>query len=120
MIGMGERTTPQAVTWIARSLFRAGSATQVLAVHLPKSRFYMHLDTVITVCDRDLVTLFPQSNATRRSEPTVGGWLHRSRPWLELECAPGQDLQCCGRPALAETGGTRPRRSGTYSRSREV
>jgi arginine deiminase len=27
MIGMGERTTPQAVMWIARSLFRAGAAT---------------------------------------------------------------------------------------------
>jgi arginine deiminase len=62
MIGMGERTTPQAVLWIARELFRAGagSAKQVLAVHLPKSRSYMHLDTVITMCDRDLVTLFPQ------------------------------------------------------------
>jgi arginine deiminase len=60
MIGMGERTTPQAVLWIARSLFRAGSAALVLAVHLPKSRSYMHLDTVITMCDRDLVTLFPQ------------------------------------------------------------
>jgi arginine deiminase len=60
MIGMGERTTPQAVLWIARSLFRAGSARMVLAVHLPRSRSYMHLDTVITMCDRDLVTLFPQ------------------------------------------------------------
>jgi arginine deiminase len=60
MIGMGERTTPQAVLWIARSLFRTGSASQVLAVHLPKSRSYMHLDTVITMCDRDLVTMFPQ------------------------------------------------------------
>jgi arginine deiminase len=60
MIGMGERTTPQAVLWIARSLFRSGSATQVLAVSLPRSRSYMHLDTVITMCDRDLVTLFPQ------------------------------------------------------------
>jgi arginine deiminase len=59
MIGMGERTTPQAVLWIARSLFCAGSASLVLAVHLPKSRSYMHLDTVITMCDRDLVTLFP-------------------------------------------------------------
>ena len=59
MIGMGERTTPQAVLWIARSLFRAGSAQVVFAVHLPKSRSYMHLDTVITMCDRDLVTLFP-------------------------------------------------------------
>jgi arginine deiminase len=53
MIGMGERTTPQAVIWIARSLFRAQAAKQVLAVHLPKSRSYMHLDTVITMCDRD-------------------------------------------------------------------
>jgi arginine deiminase len=60
MIGMGERTTPQAVVWIARSLFRAGAVQQVLAVHLPKSRSYMHLDTVITMCDRDLVTLFPE------------------------------------------------------------
>ena len=59
MIGMGERTTAQAVLWIARSLFRAGAANLVLAVHLPKSRSYMHLDTVITMCDRDLVTLFP-------------------------------------------------------------
>jgi arginine deiminase len=60
MIGMGERTTAQAVLWIARSLFRAGSASLVLAVYLPRSRSYMHLDTVITMCDRDLVTLFPQ------------------------------------------------------------
>jgi arginine deiminase len=60
MIGMGERTTPQAVLWIARSLFRAEAARQVLAVKLPMSRTYMHLDTVITMCDRDLVTLFPQ------------------------------------------------------------
>jgi arginine deiminase len=60
MIGMGERTTAQAVLVIARALFRAGSARQVLAVHLPKSRSYMHLDTVITMCDRDLVTMFPE------------------------------------------------------------
>ena len=59
MIGMGERTTAQAVLIIARELFRNGSASQVLAVSLPKSRSYMHLDTVITMCDRDLVTLFP-------------------------------------------------------------
>jgi arginine deiminase len=60
MIGMGERTTPQAVQIIARSLFRAEAADKVLAVHLPKSRSYMHLDTVITMCDRDLVTMFPE------------------------------------------------------------
>ncbi len=77
MIGMGERTTPQAVLWIARSLFRAGSADVVLAVHLPKSRSYMHLDTVITMCDRDLVTLFPQV-VVRRAH--VGDPAGRHRP----------------------------------------
>jgi len=79
MIGMGERTTPQAVLWIARSLFRAGSARQVLAVHLPKSRSYMHLDTVITMCDRDLVTLFP---------PVVYG----ARTWAIRPGASADDL----------------------------
>jgi arginine deiminase len=59
MIGMGERTAPQAVTMIARELFKAGSARLVLAVSLPRSRHYMHLDTVMTMVDRDAVTLFP-------------------------------------------------------------
>jgi len=59
MIGVGERTAPQSVTMIARELFRAGSARLVLAVLLPHARHYMHLDTVITMVDRDAVTLFP-------------------------------------------------------------
>jgi arginine deiminase len=59
MIGMGERTAPQSVTMIARELFKAGSARLVLAVMLPRSRHYMHLDTVMTMVDRDAVTLFP-------------------------------------------------------------
>ena len=60
MIGMGERTAPQAVTMIARELFKAGSAELVLAVALPQTRSYMHLDTVMTMVDRDMVTLFPE------------------------------------------------------------
>lgn len=59
MIGMGERTAPQAVTMVARELFKAGSADLVLAVMLPRSRHYMHLDTVMTMVNRDLVTVFP-------------------------------------------------------------
>ena len=59
MIGMGERTAPQAVTMIARELFKAGSARVVYAVLLPVSRSYMHLDTVMTMVDHDAVTLYP-------------------------------------------------------------
>ena len=60
MIGMGERTSPQAVSLIARELFKADAAKTVLAVVLPRDRSYMHLDTVITMVDRDAVTAFPK------------------------------------------------------------
>ena len=59
MIGMGERTSPQSVGILARTLFERGAATLVLAVKLPPSRSYMHLDTVMTMVDRDAVTLYP-------------------------------------------------------------
>ena len=59
MIGMGERTSPQSVGILARNLFAAGAARLVLAVKLPPSRSYMHLDTVMTMVDRDAVTLYP-------------------------------------------------------------
>jgi len=59
VIGMGERTSPQAVTLIARALFRKGSARVVYAVRLPVLRNYMHLDTVLTMVDCDAVTYFP-------------------------------------------------------------
>jgi len=59
LIGMGERTSPLAVSQLARRLFAEGAATRVLAVQLPKSRGAMHMDTVFTFCDVDLVTVFP-------------------------------------------------------------
>ncbi|MRX31724.1 arginine deiminase [Aminobacter sp. MDW-2] len=59
LVGMGERTTPQAVGGLARNLFSAGEATQVIAALMPRDRSFMHLDTVFTLCDRDLATMFP-------------------------------------------------------------
>jgi len=60
LIGMGERTTPQAVGQVARALFAGGGATRVIACQFPKARSAMHLDTVFTFCDRDLVTVFEE------------------------------------------------------------
>ena len=59
LVGMGERTSPQAVSQLARNLFAQGAANHVLAAQIPKSRGAMHLDTVFTFCDVDLVTYFP-------------------------------------------------------------
>jgi arginine deiminase len=58
LIGMGERTSPQAVLQVARSLFAAKAAQRVIGCRFPKSRGAMHLDTVFTFCDRDLVNVF--------------------------------------------------------------
>jgi len=58
LIGMGERTTRQAVLEVARALFNDKAASRVIACLMPKSRAAMHLDTVFTFCDRDAVTIF--------------------------------------------------------------
>src|SRR5690606_12626135 len=60
LIGMGERTSPQAVGQIARNLFAKAGVDRVVACRLPKARSYMHLDTVFTQCDRDVVTVFKE------------------------------------------------------------
>ena len=58
LIGMGERTTRQAVMQVTEALFAQQAATRVIACLMPKSRAAMHLDTVFTFCDRDLCTAF--------------------------------------------------------------
>ncbi len=58
LIGMGERTTRQAVFQVANELFRHKAATRVIGCLMPKSRAAMHLDTVFSFCDRDVCTAF--------------------------------------------------------------
>jgi arginine deiminase len=58
LIGMSERTTPQAVEMLARGLFAAGSARTIVALDLPKTRAFMHLDTVMTMIDGDTFTQY--------------------------------------------------------------
>lgn len=91
LIGMGERTSPQAVSQLACALFASGEATLVLAAQIPKSRGAMHLDTIMTFCDVDLITIFPEMvNAIRTHSIRPGnkpGMLEvhtESRPFLEV------------------------------------
>ncbi|TVL92796.1 arginine deiminase [Streptomyces sp. SAJ15] len=58
LIGMSERTTPQAVEMLARGLFAAGSARTIVALDMPKRRAFMHLDTVMTMVDGDTFTQY--------------------------------------------------------------
>jgi arginine deiminase len=51
LVGMSERTTPQAVEVLARRLFGAGAARSLVAIDMPKTRAFMHLDTLLTMAD---------------------------------------------------------------------
>ncbi|MFI9570330.1 arginine deiminase [Microbispora rosea] len=58
LVGVSERTQPQAVEMLATNLFRAGSATRIVALDLPKTRAFMHLDTVMTNVDVGVFTKY--------------------------------------------------------------
>lgn len=60
LIGMSERTSRQAITQVADTLFQRGAADQVIVAGMPKLRAAMHLDTVFTFADRDIVTVYPR------------------------------------------------------------
>ena len=63
LVGMGERTRPAAVEQLADRLFAAGAARLVIALDLPERRSAMHLDTVMTMVDRDAFTIYPDVRA---------------------------------------------------------
>ncbi|GAA1274980.1 arginine deiminase [Planotetraspora silvatica] len=58
LVGMSERTQPQAVEMLATNLFAAGSATRIVALDMPKARAFMHLDTVMTNVDVGVFTKY--------------------------------------------------------------
>jgi arginine deiminase len=58
LVGMSERTTPQAVEMLASRLFAAGAARCLVAVDLPKGRAFMHLDTMLTMADYGVFTKY--------------------------------------------------------------
>jgi arginine deiminase len=59
LMGMSERTSRQAITQVAAALFENGAAERVVVAGMPRLRAAMHLDTVFTFADRDVVTLYP-------------------------------------------------------------
>jgi arginine deiminase len=60
LMGMSERTSRHAITQVAAALFAQGAAQHVVVAGMPKLRAAMHLDTVFTFADRDVVTLYPR------------------------------------------------------------
>jgi len=109
LVGMGERTTRQAIGELAQSLFSKGVVDRVVVAGLPKSRAAMHLDTVFSFCDRDLVTIFPEvvnqivAFSVRADESSTSGLTIRreEKPFVDVVA------EALGLPRLrvVETGG---------------
>jgi arginine deiminase len=59
-IGISQRTDPHAVESLAQRLIGEETGiSRVLAIDIPKTRSYMHLDTVMTMVDYDKFTIHP-------------------------------------------------------------
>ncbi len=68
-VGISQRTLPSAIEKLATNVFNDPSVTfdTVLALDIPKSRAYMHLDTVITQVDRDLFLMHNEIQKTMKA-----------------------------------------------------
>jgi arginine deiminase len=109
LMGMSERTSRQAITQVAAALFENEAADHVVVAGMPKLRAAMHLDTVFTFADRDIVTVFPtivdtiHTFSLRPSDAAPGVEVvdHGSRAFVDVVA------EALGLPALRviETGG---------------
>jgi arginine deiminase len=58
-IGYSERTDPEAIALVAKEILKDKNVERVYQVHLPKLRYCMHLDTVFTIIDENLIVAYP-------------------------------------------------------------
>jgi len=109
LVGMSERTSRQAITQVAARLFEQSAASKVIVAGMPKLRAAMHLDTVFTFADRDVVTIYPdiidsvQTFVLHPSDTASGVEVEEAtKPFVEVVAA------ALGLDALraVETGGT--------------
>ncbi|MBN9068099.1 MAG: arginine deiminase [Rhizobiales bacterium] len=108
LIGMSERTSRQAISQVAASLFEKGAAERVIVAAMPKLRAAMHLDTVFTFADRDCVLIYPDivngiDAFSYRPDGKGGVELHKDRgSFVETV----RDALGLKKMRVVETGGT--------------
>ena len=60
IIGLSERTTEEAIEWVAQKyLVEKELVRQIIVVQVPSKRSFMHLDTVFTMVDIDKFLMYP-------------------------------------------------------------
>lgn len=110
IIGMSERSSRQAITQLAVTLFEQDAVDRVIVAGMPKLRAAMHLDTVFTFADVDCVTSYPDivngiSPYTLLPRTTRPGLevIEETEPFVDV-VAHALDLD---RLRVIETGGNR-------------
>lgn len=88
MVGLSERTTAQGISKLAHQLFAdpRQQVTTIVVVELPRQRAFMHLDTALTMVDRDAFSVYPYLPTHLRS-------------WT-LRGAPGEPISVSENPAI--------------------
>ncbi|WP_027063432.1 arginine deiminase [Mesoplasma seiffertii] len=88
IIGVSQRTTMKAIEQVAQKLFEEGSYKRIIALDLPKSRAFMHLDTVFTNVDYDKFIahplIFDNVNEFKIFEITPKGTQEIFKPLVEV------------------------------------
>lgn len=59
-IGLSQRTTAGGIERFAENILKESSFQKILVFDIPKSRAFMHLDTVFTMVDYDKFTIHPE------------------------------------------------------------
>ena len=60
-IGSSQRTDSKAIQAVSKKLLADGSVDRVYEVMLPSKRNYMHLDTVFSIIDENLIVTYPDA-----------------------------------------------------------
>jgi len=60
-IGSSERTDKKAIELLAKQVLKNSSVERVYQVDLPSKRNFMHLDTVFTIIDENLIVTYPDA-----------------------------------------------------------
>jgi arginine deiminase len=91
LIGMSERTSRQAISQLAATLFKKQAAERIIVAAMPKLRAAMHLYTVFTFSDRDCVLIYPDIVNTisafsyRPAQTASGIELHKEeKPFIDV------------------------------------
>lgn len=105
-IGCSERTSAAAIETISQRLFKEGMIEKVIAVEIPFTRAYMHLDTVFTMIDYDKFTIYPGvEDMVRAYELTIGKTTPKVRPMESLKDALKTSLGLPGVEFIQSGGG---------------